>query len=50
MSNELLEATIIKTGAKIQVYRLKSGGFCNYADCNTRYKKEELRFTKHHKE
>jgi len=41
MANQLMNAVVIKTHISVQVYRV-SGGWCNFADCTTVYKDEDL--------
>lgn len=42
MANQLMNAVVIKTNLNVQVYSV-SGGWCNYADCKTIYKAEDLK-------
>lgn len=42
--NQLIIVTVKATGKKIQVYKLKSGGYCDYEDCKTTYLENELKF------
>lgn len=46
MSRPIYNATVKATGQKVQVYKLDSGGYCNFSDCTTTYKKEELLINK----
>ena len=39
-----MKATVIATGEVVTVYRLNKGGYCNYADCATNYREDELKF------
>lgn len=49
MSNQVYTATVIKTGRKIEVYKLKKGTptsehiWCDLSDCETTYTANELR-------
>ncbi len=43
MSNPLINAHVIATGEKIQVYKHRDGTWIDYADCNTCYRLRELR-------
>jgi hypothetical protein len=42
--NELKKARVKITGKIINVYRLKRGNWCDYADCITEYQDNELEF------
>lgn len=42
--NGIYKAVVIATGVEIEVYRLKSGKWCDYSDCKTEYSDNELRF------
>jgi hypothetical protein len=42
-SSGLFTATVKATGKPVVVYLTKSGLWCNYQDCTTLYKGEELR-------
>ncbi len=45
--NELLNATVKKTGNYVEVYRqFTTGNFVDYKDCKTIYTEKELIFTK----
>jgi len=46
MSRETKKAVAKATGFKVEVYRLNNGGWCNFADCKTLYKEDELTFQK----
>lgn len=41
-SSGLFTAVVRASGEAITVYLLKSGLWCNYSDCTTTYKTEEL--------
>lgn len=44
-TQDLLNATVIATGEKVQVYKHKAtGNYINYKDCNTMYSPDELHF------
>lgn len=43
-NNPLLKAKIKATGKQITVYKLLSGGYCDYADCATTYRADQLEF------
>jgi len=43
MSNPTITAVRLSDGARVEVYRLQSGGYCLYSDCNTKYTKDELK-------
>jgi hypothetical protein len=38
------KAKVKATGKEIEVYELKNGDWCDYADCKTTYKYSELQF------
>lgn len=40
--NPLLTATVISTGATVEIYRNKDGDFVLYFDCKTIFKETEL--------
>lgn len=42
MNNPVLKAKVISTGKEIEVYKLRDGNFCNYEDCKTVYKPNEI--------
>lgn len=42
MSNESRKARLLSTGAIISVYKLKSGGWCNWDNCKTVYSENEI--------
>ena len=42
--NKTRKAKVKATGQIVEVYRLHRGGWCNYADCKTEYKEEDLQF------
>ncbi len=44
MENKLLNATVKATGNKVQVYKLKKGGYAEYPNCTKEYKDDELNF------
>jgi hypothetical protein len=44
MKNNTVKARLKSTGELIEVYKLKRGGWCNFKDCTTTYKDEELEF------
>lgn len=44
MENKLKKAKVKSTGNIVEVYKLNSGLWCNYADCTTTYKSEDLDF------
>lgn len=46
MSNPVLKARVVKDGRFVEVYKLESGGFCNFKGCTERFAKEELEFIK----
>lgn len=37
-------AKVKATGQTIEVYPLQRGGWCNFADCKTEYKEQDLQF------
>lgn len=41
-------AVVKSTGLRVNVYRLKSGDWCNYDDCKTIYKENELSFIRNY--
>lgn len=42
MSRPLYKATVKVDGRKIQVYKLESGGYCNFDGCAETFKTEEI--------
>ena len=42
--NPLVKAKVKKTGIIVEVYKLDSGGWCDFSDCTTTYTKEKLDF------
>jgi len=42
--NTIRKAKVKATGQTVEVYYLQKGGWCNYADCKTEYKEEDLQF------
>ena len=42
--SKVVKATVKATGKQVEVYKLRSGGWCDYSDCKTVYKDEELKF------
>lgn len=44
MSNPLRKVKVLATGRTIEVYKLKNGNWCDYADCKTQYKPHEFQF------
>lgn len=44
MSNQLKEAIVVGTTKAIKVYKLKSGMWCDFADCRTTYREDQLKF------
>lgn len=44
MSREIKKVKVNATGLSVEVYRLNGGGWCNFADCKTLYKEDELTF------
>lgn len=42
--NKTRKAKVKATGKIIEVYRLQRGNWCDYADCTTEYKEEDLQF------
>ena len=44
MAKSTRKAKVKATGQTVEVYKLDKGGWCNYADCKTEYKTEELEF------
>ena len=42
MKKDLFLAKIIATGAEVKVYKKNDGDYCNYQDCTTTYKPNEL--------
>ena len=43
MKNELLKATVVVTGKKVEVYRHRLGDYVDFSDCTTMYTAKELR-------
>lgn len=44
--NGVKTAKVKATGEVVNVYRLKNGNWCNYADCKTEYLEKDLELTK----
>jgi len=42
-SNPLYNATTVKDGRSVQVYKLGSGNWCDFSNCTTQYKPDEVK-------
>ncbi len=44
MKNPVLKAKLRSNGRIVEVYRLQSGGWCDFSDCTTKYHESQLEF------
>jgi hypothetical protein len=43
MAQETKKAIVIASNKEVIVYSLKKGGYCDFSDCKTEYKENELK-------